>query len=78
LGEEPFLKKLLLRKEYLVAEKELRSRKDLRKDTKRRTVSDRMESILHYELLNYAKPDSRSESVRRSQKGRRINEAKEK
>jgi hypothetical protein len=60
-----------------MAEKESRSKEDLRKDTKRRTVSDRRESILHYELLNYAKPDSRSESVRRSQKDRRINEAKE-
>ncbi len=61
-----------------MVEKEQRSKEDLRKDTMRRTVSDRRESLLHYELLNYAKPDSRSESVRRSQKGRRINEAKEK
>jgi len=45
-----------------MGEKEQRSKEDLRKDTKRRTVSDRRESILHYELLNYAKPDSRSQS----------------
>jgi hypothetical protein len=55
-----------------MGEKEQRSKEDLRKDTKRRTVSDRRESILHYELLNYAKPDSRSQSVRRSGKERRI------
>jgi hypothetical protein len=61
-----------------MGEKEQRSKEDLRKDTKRRTVSDRRESILHYELLNYAKPDSRSELARRSEEERRINEAKEK
>ncbi len=55
-----------------MGEKGQRSREDLRKDKKRRTVSDRRESLLHYELLNYEKPDSRSESVRRSGKERRI------
>ena len=34
-----------------------------------RAVSDRRESILHYELLNYAKPDSRSGADRRREKG---------
>jgi hypothetical protein len=61
-----------------MAEKEQGSKENLRKGTARRIASDRRESLLHYELLNYAKPDSRSESVRRSEEERRINEAKEK
>lgn len=59
-----------------MAEKEHRSGKNLRKYTKRRTVSDRRESLLDYELLNYEKPDSRSEPNRRSGKERRINKTK--
>jgi hypothetical protein len=54
-----------------MGEKVQHSRKDLRKDPARRAASDRRESLLHYELLNYAKPDSRSESVRRFRKERR-------
>ena len=60
-----------------MAEKEQQSKEGLRKAA-RRTASERRESLLHYELLNYAKPDSRSESVRRSEEERRINKAKEK
>ncbi len=65
------------RKEKFMVEKEQLTKENLRKDTARRSVSDRRESLLHYELLNFAKPDSRSESVRRNGKDRRINSAKE-
>ncbi len=61
-----------------MGEKEQRSKEDLRKDTKRRTVSDRREFLMPYELLNYEKSDSRSGSDRRSGKDRRVNSAKEK
>ncbi len=61
-----------------MVEKEKRSEEDMRKDTARRTVSNRRESLLHYELSNFAKPDSRSESARRSGKERRIKSEKEK
>ncbi len=55
-----------------MVEKEKRSEEDMRKDTARRTVSNRRESLLHYELTNYAKPDSRDETVRRNGKERRV------
>ncbi len=58
-----------------MGEKEQRTKENLRKDMVRRTVSDRRESLLPYELLNYEKSDSRSEPNRRSGKERRINSA---
>lgn len=58
-------------------EKEEKTKEDLRKDMKRRILSDRRESLLPYELLNYEKPDSRNEPNRRSGKDRRINKTKE-
>lgn len=51
--------------------KEQETKEDLRKVTTRRTLSDRRESLLDYELQNFAKPDSRDETVRRSGKERR-------
>lgn len=48
------------------------TKEDLRKDTARRTASERRESLLHYELLNYDKPDSRDETVRRNGEERRV------
>ncbi len=58
-------------------EKEQLTKENLRKDSERRAISDRRESLLHYELLNFAKPDGRRESDRRSGKDRRIKSAKE-
>ncbi len=54
-----------------MSENEQLTKENLRKDTARRTVSDRRESLLDYELQNFAKPDSRDEAVRRSEKERR-------
>ena len=82
-GTKGFIK-LCIRKECLMIERYLQSKEDQRKDIDQnfsnpyymvsRTVSDRRESILHYELLNYAKPDSRSGADRRSEKEKDLNQ----
>ncbi len=64
------------RKEKFMVEKEQLTKENLRKDSARRTVTDRRESLLHYELLNFAKPFGRRESDRRNGNDRRINSAK--
>ncbi len=55
-----------------MSENEQLTKENLRKDTVRRTVSDRRDSLLDYELQNFAKPDSRDEAVRRNGKERRV------
>ncbi len=61
------------RKEKIIGEKEKRSEEDRRKNTMRRTGSDRRQAItLQHELLKLGRQDIRTLADRRNGKGERI------